>query len=197
MSIDHSVADQRARNDQKRRSIIRWVEQAVKDAERTGNTAGVWLFADQWRLVRDAILAALSHPLPQGSEAMREALERLIAACDERGLEGQALEHARAALLPQSAEPSPDQFAGAGKAMPEGWMMVPREPTREMWAAGGDAVVGYKQRHHDKVVEQIWSVMLAASPQVPVGEPLREVQSADAAFHETGVSLKASPQVRA
>ncbi|MGI4811921.1 MAG: hypothetical protein ACRYGG_01060 [Janthinobacterium lividum] len=47
-----------------------------------------------------------------------------------------------------------------------GLCIVPREPTREMWAAGGDAVVGYKQRHHDKVVEGVWSAMLSTSPAV-------------------------------
>ena len=45
-----------------------------------------------------------------------------------------------------------------------GFVLVPREPTREMWAAGGTAVVGYKQRYHDKVVEDMWSAMIAASP---------------------------------
>lgn len=41
---------------------------------------------------------------------------------------------------------------------------VPVEPTREMWAAGANAVVGYKQRHHDKVVEDVWLAMLTAAP---------------------------------
>lgn len=38
-----------------------------------------------------------------------------------------------------------------------------REPTRLMWAVGGDAVVGYKQRNHDKVVEGVWNGMLDAA----------------------------------
>lgn len=46
-------------------------------------------------------------------------------------------------------------------------MVVPVEPTREMWAAGGNAVIGYKQRHHDKVVADIWSAMLSAAPAQP------------------------------
>lgn len=50
-----------------------------------------------------------------------------------------------------------------------GYVMVPVEPTREMWAAGGNAVVGYKNRHHDKVVAEIWLAMLAASN--PPGSP--------------------------
>lgn len=48
-------------------------------------------------------------------------------------------------------------------------VVVPVEPTREMWAAGADAVIGYKQRHHDKVVEQIWTAMLAAHPAATPG----------------------------
>lgn len=49
----------------------------------------------------------------------------------------------------------------------EGWQYVPKEPTMAMWAAGGDAVVGYKNRHHDAVVEQVWQAMLAAAPAPP------------------------------
>lgn len=46
-------------------------------------------------------------------------------------------------------------------------MLVPVEPTREMWAAGANAVIGYKQRHHDKVVADVWSAMLSAAPAQP------------------------------
>lgn len=46
-------------------------------------------------------------------------------------------------------------------------MLVPMEPTREMWAAGANAVIGYKQRHHDKVVADVWSAMLSAAPAQP------------------------------
>jgi hypothetical protein len=53
--------------------------------------------------------------------------------------------------------------------VPEGYVLVPIEPTREMWAAMGDAVVGYKQRHHDKVTEEIWSAGLKAAPPPPQG----------------------------
>lgn len=56
-------------------------------------------------------------------------------------------------------------------ATKEGWVMVPVEPTREMWAAMGNAIVGYKQRHHDKVAEQIWTAALAAAPPSPSPVP--------------------------
>lgn len=46
----------------------------------------------------------------------------------------------------------------------EGWKLVPVEPTRAMWAAMADTLYGYKNRHHDKVVGDLWSAMLAASP---------------------------------
>ena len=45
-----------------------------------------------------------------------------------------------------------------------GLRVVPVEPEQPMWAAGGNAVVGYKSRHHDKVVEAVWGGMLAAYP---------------------------------
>lgn len=52
----------------------------------------------------------------------------------------------------------------------DGKQMVPVEPTREMWAAGANAIVGYKQRHHDKVVADVWSAMLKAVLSPPTKE---------------------------
>lgn len=46
---------------------------------------------------------------------------------------------------------------------PQG-VVVPVEPTREMWAAGGTAACQAANQHHDKVVEGVWSAMLAAAP---------------------------------
>lgn len=43
------------------------------------------------------------------------------------------------------------------------WVMVPREPTREMWAAMGNVLVGYKNRHHDKVAADLYAAILSAS----------------------------------
>jgi phytoene/squalene synthetase len=50
------------------------------------------------------------------------------------------------------------------EAMPDGWVMVPKEPTREMWAAMADTLYGYKSRHHDKVVGDLWKAMLSVAP---------------------------------
>ena len=44
------------------------------------------------------------------------------------------------------------------------WKLVPREPTQEMWAVMGNALVGYKQRHHDKVAEELWQAAYDAAP---------------------------------
>ena len=42
--------------------------------------------------------------------------------------------------------------------------VVPIEPTRVMWSAGGDAVVQFSPLsvHHDKITEAVWTAMLAA-----------------------------------
>lgn len=45
-----------------------------------------------------------------------------------------------------------------------GFAIVPADPTREMWAAGGDAVVTVGHVHHDRIVEAVWTDMLAAAP---------------------------------
>jgi hypothetical protein len=50
-------------------------------------------------------------------------------------------------------------------------LLVPREPTREMWAAAGTAVVRLQERnigHHDSISDAVWSAMIAAAPP---GEP--------------------------
>jgi hypothetical protein len=59
----------------------------------------------------------------------------------------------------------------------EAFVLVPREPTREMWAAMGNALVGYRQRHHDKVAADLWPAVLAAAPPPPGGEGGQEHSS--------------------
>lgn len=44
-----------------------------------------------------------------------------------------------------------------------GFVIVPIEPTREMWAAGADATVGKALVHHDKLVGDVWPAMITAS----------------------------------
>ena len=47
------------------------------------------------------------------------------------------------------------------------WQAVPKEPTREMWAAGADVFVNRARTsmHHDKVIALVWAAMLAAAPE--------------------------------
>jgi len=41
---------------------------------------------------------------------------------------------------------------------------VPVEPTREMWAAMANAVIGKTSVHHDVVVEAVYRAMVASAP---------------------------------
>jgi hypothetical protein len=55
------------------------------------------------------------------------------------------------------------------------WRLVPAEPSREMWAAMGDAVVkfdGDSVVHHDVVSTAVWEAAIEAAPLLP--EELRE-----------------------
>ncbi|MGI4744933.1 MAG: hypothetical protein ACRYGI_11560 [Janthinobacterium lividum] len=138
-------------------------------------------------------LAASDHPDERGGEALREAgqtIEILRRALAWHG-DPQRMATTReewqqeidAAIVWVKANPEPDRpsFSSfstpaapepteAGEwRVPGGWVLVPIDPIREMWAAGGNAVVGYKQRHHDKVVAQVWADMLAARPSLPGG----------------------------
>ncbi|TIM41761.1 MAG: hypothetical protein E5Y55_24085 [Mesorhizobium sp.] len=56
-----------------------------------------------------------------------------------------------------------------GLAEPEAPDMValPREPTREIWAAMGDVLVGHRNRHHDKVAADLYAAILGAAPARP------------------------------
>ncbi len=59
-------------------------------------------------------------------------------------------------------------LAAADEQVPaDGWVMVPVEPTREMWAAMADTLYGYKNRHHDKVAGDLYRAMLSARPTPP------------------------------
>lgn len=44
------------------------------------------------------------------------------------------------------------------------YKLVPLKPTREMWAAAGDAVVALNSQHHDAISEAVYKAMLAAAP---------------------------------
>ena len=46
------------------------------------------------------------------------------------------------------------------------YKLVPIEPTREMWAAAGDAVVALNSKHHDAISEAVYNAMLNAAPTV-------------------------------
>lgn len=54
-----------------------------------------------------------------------------------------------------------------GAQVVPGWKLVPVEPTRQMWTAGGDTIVVLQSAgvtHHDKLVGCVWEAMLAAAP---------------------------------
>lgn len=59
----------------------------------------------------------------------------------------------------------------------EGWKLVPREPIREMWAAGGDAQMRLRanQNHnHDSISESVWAAMYDAAPPAPAQDAEKE-----------------------
>lgn len=55
-------------------------------------------------------------------------------------------------------------IAALDAARIDGWQLVPKEPTREMWAAAGNVLVSRKNRHHDTITRAVWDGMLAAAP---------------------------------
>lgn len=88
---------------------------------------------------------------------------------DEPGLNA-AMEEIEIFLLERRTQPeatAPAQDLSA--AIPDGWQLVPIEPTREMWDAeskvDNDAYAG--GNHHGASSEQIWHAMLGAAPAPP------------------------------
>lgn len=76
-----------------------------------------------------------------------------------------ALAAARAATPPAQPE---------GRAEGAEWVLVPREPIREMWAAGGDAQMklgDLSAHHHDTITSAIYRAMIAAAPPPPSAIP--------------------------
>jgi 2-keto-4-pentenoate hydratase len=54
----------------------------------------------------------------------------------------------------------------AENAKNSGYVLVPVEPTRQMWVAAGDAVVSLQTRnigHHDRISEAVWEAMVQAA----------------------------------
>lgn len=50
-------------------------------------------------------------------------------------------------------------------SVPDGWKLVPKEPTQEMVRACASAARAYMQEHGGNSPEVMWSAMLAAAPQ--------------------------------
>lgn len=48
-----------------------------------------------------------------------------------------------------------------------GYAVVPKEPTREMWAASGDAIVKLGHVHHDAISVACYRAMLSAAQVKP------------------------------
>lgn len=88
--------------------------------------------------LREAVAGAILDRFSGGSSGLDEMAEAI------------ALDHADAALAAIEAA---------------GFVVVPREPTREMWAAAGTAVVETRNRsgNHDHMSEAVWKAMLAAA----------------------------------
>lgn len=52
---------------------------------------------------------------------------------------------------------------------PEGWVLVPREPTEAMLDAGAECDGSFSRKQAYETTEAIWSAMLDASPSVGEG----------------------------
>lgn len=58
--------------------ITRWASEAADRAEKHGNTEGVWLLANQWRTVADALTATPKAPLSTDAADLPILIERIL-----------------------------------------------------------------------------------------------------------------------
>jgi hypothetical protein len=124
-------------------------------------------------------------PSSPETTSARDALHILLATsipgCLDGSWEGQMLRPERLSALVDAI------LATAGHAqtpdLPEGYVLIPREPTRGMWAACGDAVVGNTSVHHDVVVGLIYRAIVAVADSSTDYNPefVQEILAADAA----------------
>lgn len=110
-------------------------------------------------------------------EAMRAALRELrdayigSVACDYPVCIGGECDH-ECERDEKSVEMFRDPLIAAIRALDAaGYVLLPKEPTREMWAASGTEICNASlgRVHHDKITETVWTAMLAAAPKLPQG----------------------------
>lgn len=121
--------------------------------------------------MRDEVRVTVSEAIAEAAAAMKDGKHDIAAACAAIGAA------AGVAWLLAAHQPSAGAaFVAdlpAAPAVPEGWVMVPREPTEEMLAAAQEADCEYTLRTFGDVmtVQQgpwdHWTAMIAAAPPPP------------------------------
>ena len=77
----------------------------------------------------------------------------------------EAIAHALERWAPNAEDHEVDRFEDVLRAA--GFVVVPREPTTEMWAASGTSLCNGRVKikaHHDYLSETVWTAMLEAAP---------------------------------
>lgn len=108
-------------------------------------------------------------------EKALEAAKRAYDACfpDAVGITHDGMETAIRAYLSALGTASTPVVHIPEIAAMAGLKPVPVNPTREMWAAMGDAAVNLGHVHHDKLTEAAWRAGVAAAPSPPTTDGAR------------------------
>ncbi|OQS42301.1 hypothetical protein [Chromobacterium haemolyticum] len=189
--------------EKQRKAFISWARWQCFDCKETksgdfGEPAVAWM----WKAWQAAIAAAEAAPAMPDARALAEALAALLDAVDsvaefrgydqfwildERSNARALLAAAPPAAGKESLTADAEQPAPNYPAIPEGWQLVPIEPTEQMWDAGRDPIMFRElghfryggeipawQRGPDGTVEtdkskgttavHVWRAMIAAAP---------------------------------
>lgn len=121
---------------------------------------------------RGAFITILAPP-----EAMRLAIEAYHAALPDEGLVKEIREEAEeqengnvgdGACTADVLRRAADALEGARTAIPEGWRLVPEEPTDEMYEAGAKAlhIIAQDLDHDETGAGMVFDAMIAVAPEI-------------------------------
>ena len=118
-----------------------------------------------WALGRaiDVAVAELAKPAPPSDSGARRGCQHCIPPGMYQDVEGRrpAVVGDRVALV------VPDDPLAKPAVVPNGWVMVPKEPTAEMIRANGQSGFDVGDKWLAEDAKQTWVAMLAAAPQPP------------------------------
>lgn len=131
---------------------------SVKECRKCGATQSDRCGQDHPYPVIEALRASIATPHPAEQDA-REAVARIVEDAAREGIRNYCLDR-----TDFTAAPFVRRILAITQAAPDGWVLVPVEPTHEMIEAGYQPWLNRGNRKGPSVVRGVYLAMLSASP---------------------------------